>query len=240
MQLIPSLDLLDGRLVRLRRGDIHQAVFYERPPESWVDDLCAAGARRIHVVDLDGALRAASSGKTFRFVSGLPQRHPQVRFQFGGGLRQSADVKRVLDVGLDAVIGTLAVEKPTALVGLAPETIIVALDLAEGRVVTRGWARRARRSNQEIFAALLSMSFRRAVVTDIARDGMLCGPGLDAAVRVASAGFQVQVSGGLRSIADLAVLRSTPAVVGAIVGRALLEEHLRLDDADVRLALGGN
>jgi phosphoribosylformimino-5-aminoimidazole carboxamide ribotide isomerase len=235
MQLIPSMDLLDGRIVRLHQGDPAQATFYDLDPEAWISTLVEAGARRIHLVDLDGAFGRPRQTAFAAF----PVRWPQVAFQQGGGLRSRQAIEAVLDRGFDAVVGTLAVERPSELAGLPGDRLIAALDMKEGRVATRGWTESSACDSGEIFEALLSLGFRRALVTDVARDGSLAGPGLDALRTVAGEGFAVQASGGLRNLADLAACAAIPDVSGAISGKALLEGRIALDDPRTRAALEG-
>lgn len=235
MQLIPSLDLLEGRLVRLRHGDPTQATFYDLAAEAWVERLAAAGARRIHLVDLDGAFGRPRQGAFL----GFPAKFPQIRFQLGGGLRDRAAIQAALDLGFDAVVGTLAVEQPRELKGLPGERIIAALDLKDGRIVTRGWQTTSACASTDVFESLLTLGFNRALVTDVGRDGTLEGPGLDAAALVAKEGFHVQASGGLRGLDDLMPLSLIPGVVGAISGKALMEGVLPLDDPATRAALEG-
>jgi len=235
MQLIPSLDLLQGRLVRLRHGDPRQATFYDETPEGWLERLASAGARRIHLVDLDGAFGQPRQGAFLAF----PARFPQVRFQLGGGLRDRGAIEEVLDLGFEAVVGTLAVEQPSALRGLPGSRLIAALDLKGESIVTRGWVSPSACASTDVFEALLSLGFHRALVTDISRDGTLEGPGLEACAWVAGEGFQVQASGGLRLLGDLAALADIPGVVGAISGKALLEGFIPLDDSRTRAALEG-
>lgn len=235
MQLIPSLDLLDGRLVRLRHGDPAQATFYDLEPEAWVARLATAGARRIHLVDLDGAFGRPRQGAFL----GFPAAFPEIRFQLGGGLRDRASIQAVLDLGFDAVVGTLAVEQPRELKGLPGDRVIAALDLKGGRIVTRGWQAASACVSTDVFESLLVLGFDRALVTDVGRDGTLEGPGLDAIALVAEEGFRVQASGGLRSLADLADLARVPGVVGAISGKALMEGVLPLNDPATRTALEG-
>ncbi len=235
MQLIPSLDLMQGRLVRLRHGDPKQATFYDLDPEDWIGSLAEAGARRIHLVDLDGAFGKHRQG---RFTA-IPVRFPEIRFQLGGGLRDRAAIEGVLDLGFDAVVGTLAVEHPASLRGLSGEHIVAALDLKGQRIVTRGWQAASECAATEVFEALLSLGLNRALVTDVSRDGTLEGPGLEAAAWVAKQGFQVQASGGMRALDDLALLSEIPGVVGAICGKALMEGFILLDDPGTRRALAG-
>jgi len=235
MQLIPSLDLLQGRLVRLRHGDPKQATFYDLDPGEWIGSLAEAGARRIHLVDLDGAFGSRRQGQFAAF----PARFPEIRFQLGGGLRDRAAIEGVLDLGFDAVVGTLAVEQPSVLHGLPGERIVAALDLKGQRIVTRGWQASSERAATDVFETLLALGFNRALVTDVSRDGTLAGPGLEAAAWVAAQGFLVQASGGMKGIADLAPLSEVPGVVGAICGKALMEGFILLDDPRTRRALEG-
>ena len=235
MQLIPSMDLMKGRLVRLRHGDPAQATFYDLTPEDWVGQLIEAGARRIHLVDLDGAFGGARQGAFTTF----PMRFPEVRFQLGGGLRDRAAIEAVLDLGFDAVVGTLAVEQPSALKGLPGRRVVAALDLKGQRIVTRGWQSASACASTDVFEALLTLGFDRALVTDVSRDGTLEGPGLDAAAWVAKEGFRVQASGGVKDLSDLAPLSAIPGVVGAISGKALMEGFIPLDDSRTRAALEG-
>ena len=235
MQLIPSLDLMQGRLVRLRHGDPKQATFYDLEPEAWIISLAEAGARRIHLVDLDGAFGHPRQGRFTEF----PARFPEIRFQVGGGLRDRAAIQEVLDLGFDAVVGTLAVEQPSELRGLPGNHLIMALDLQGDRIVTRGWQTSSECAATDVFEALLSLGFHRALVTDVSRDGTLKGPGVAAAAWVAKEGFQVQASGGVKALSDLHPLADVPGIVGAICGKALMEGFIPLDDAQTRAALEG-
>jgi phosphoribosylformimino-5-aminoimidazole carboxamide ribotide isomerase len=235
MQLIPSLDLMQGRLVRLRHGDPQQATFYDMEPEDWVRSLAEAGTRRIHLVDLDGAFGRPRQGRFTAF----PSKFPEIRFQVGGGLRDRGAIEEVLDLGFDAVVGTLAVETPSALKGLSSQHVIAALDLKGDRIVTHGWQAPSAYASTEVFEALKSLGFERALVTDVSRDGTLGGPGIEAATWVAEQGFLVQASGGVKNLADLRPLSGVPGIVGAISGKALMEGFILLDDPLTRSALAG-
>lgn len=233
MKLIPSMDLLGGRVVRLRHGDPRQATFYDLDPEAWIARLADAGATLIHLVDLDAAFGEPPQ----RALRELPSRFPQVRFQLGGGLRSRGAIQEVVGTGLDAVVGTLAVEKPRELAGLDPERIVAALDMKDRRLLVRGWTQTSACEDTDVFESLLTFGFKRALVTDVGRDGTLEGPGLDTLRLVASEGFQVQASGGLRSLEDLAALAAIPGVVGAIAGKSLLEGCIDLAEPATRVAL---
>jgi phosphoribosylformimino-5-aminoimidazole carboxamide ribotide isomerase len=114
------------------------------------------------------------------------------------------------------------------------------LDLKGERIVTRGWQAASECASVDSFEALLALGFNRALVTDVSRDGTLEGPGLEAAAWVAKQGFQVQASGGMKALADLAPLSGIPGVVGAICGKALMEGFIPLDDPGTRRALAGS
>lgn len=233
MQLIPSMDLLGGRIVRLRHGDRKQVTCYDWTPDAWIERLVSAGAKRIHLVDLDGAFGEARQP----VFAAFPKRWTDVCFQTGGGLRSRAAVQGALDLGFDAVVGTLAVEQPEALAGLPVERIVLALDMKDGEIVTRGWQASAGRSTETICAGLRSLGFGRALVTDVSRDGTMEGPGTAAIARIAGLGFRVQASGGVRDLKDLEALRTIPGVVGAISGKALLDGVMSLEDPAVRTAM---
>ena len=235
VQLIPSMDLMDGRVVRLLKGDPSQATFYEVAPEAWIERLVAAGATRIHLVDLHGAfgLDPQKAFETF------PARYPDVRFQLGGGLRTRERIQAVLDAGFEAVVGSLAVERPRELAGLPPSRVIAALDVRGKRVLTRGWVAESACESTDVFESLLTFGFRRALVTDVDRDGTLAGPGVEAAAWVASEGFEVQASGGLKALSDLETLAAVAGVTGCISGKALLDGAVDLSDPAVQMALKG-
>lgn len=235
IQLIPSLDLMGGGVVRLLHGDADKVTHYEVKPEAWIERLVEAGATRIHLVDLDGAFGRALQPDFHRF----PKLHPRVRFQLGGGLRSRESIERVLDSGFDAVVGTLAVEQPRALAGLPADRVIVALDLRGDRVVTKGWQATSSCDSTDVFESLLTLGFTRALVTDVSRDGSMQGPGLEATAWIAKEGFMVQASGGLRNLEDLTALETIPGVQGAISGKALLEGRIDLDAPRTRAVLAG-
>ena len=165
MQLIPSLDLRGGRVVRLRHGDPDRMTTYDLEPEAWLEGLVRAGAQRIHLVDLDGAFGEPRQ-PLFRRI---PRRWPEVRFQLGGGLRTRGAVEDALAEGFDAVVGTLAVERPAELAALPPGRVVLALDLKVGRLCVRGWQSLADCADAEVFEALRSLGFDQALVDE---DGM--------------------------------------------------------------------
>jgi len=233
MRLIPSMDLLGGKVVRLLKGERQSAQVYPVAPAAWVQRLVDAGARTIHLVDLD----AAFGGEPQAELRGFAKAWPGVRFQLGGGLRSREAVLRVLEDGFSAVVGTLALETPAALAGLDPSRLIAALDVRHGKPVVRGWTEAATRSLAQVASPLRDLGLELALVTDVERDGAMVGPGLEALAAVAALGFRVQASGGLRDLADLALIAAVPGAESAISGKALLEGRLTPEDPAVRAAM---
>ena len=226
IQLIPSLDLLGGRVVRLLHGDFDKVTRYELKPGDWIEKLVEAGATRIHLVDLDGAFGLVLQPEFHVF----PKLFPKVRFQLGGGLRSRAIIEQVLESGFDAVVGTLAVEKPRELAGLPTDRVVVALDLRGDRVVTKGWQATSSCESTDVFESLLTLGFTRALVTDW-WDGSMRGRSWGHLI----AKKDCAASGGRETIA----LETIPGVEGAISGKALLEGRIVLEDPRTRVALSG-
>ncbi|MFO0689400.1 MAG: 1-(5-phosphoribosyl)-5-[(5-phosphoribosylamino)methylideneamino]imidazole-4-carboxamide isomerase [Myxococcota bacterium] len=225
-ELIPAIDLLGGRAVRLTQGRYDAATVYDDDPAAVAARFAALGAKRVHVVDLDGAkagrpVQADSVRKILAAVGRVP-------VQMGGGLRTLEGVDAALSWGLDRVIlGTVALRDPALVKQAAakhPGRIVVGIDARDGRVAVEGWT-----EGSEIRAVDLGRRFEDAgvaaiVYTDIARDGMLTGPNLEATARLASAlSIPVIVSGGVATSADVvasARLRDRN-ICGVIVGRAI-------------------
>jgi phosphoribosylformimino-5-aminoimidazole carboxamide ribotide isomerase len=238
VRLIPSMDLLAGQIVRLKKGDLGTAEHYPFSPDAWIERLAAAGASRIHLVDLEGAFGRKRQAAFAEF----PKRYPSIRFQLGGGLRSRDAIAEVLALGFDAVVGTMAAEQPELLANLASvdthaPQIIAALDVRGDRVQLRGWTEDAKTKGDAIAHALRAAGVREALVTDVARDGMLEGPGLESLQTASAWGLQLQASGGIARLEDLTQLCTLPAVVGAISGKALLDGRIDLESPLTRTAL---
>jgi len=231
VRLIPSMDLLGGQVVRLLKGERNTAFVYPFTPEAWIKRLVDAGARRIHLVDLDAAFGEGPQEK----LRGFAKAWPGVRFQLGGGLRSREAVLKVQADGFDAVVGTLALETPEALQGLDPSRLIAALDLRHGAPVVRGWTKASPLSLEAVSAPLRDLGVPLALVTDVERDGAMTGPGVEALALVAAQGFRVQASGGLRDLSDLALIAGVAE--SAISGKALLDGRMLPEDPAVREAM---
>lgn len=235
-ELIPAIDLLGGRAVRLSQGRYDAATVYDDDPARVAGRFAAHGIRRLHVVDLDGAkagrpVQGESIRKILAAVGGIP-------VQVGGGLRTLEGVDEALDWGIARVIlGTVALRDPELVKRAAakhPGRIVVGIDARDGKVAVEGWT-----EGSEILAVDLGRRFEDAgvaaiVYTDIARDGMLTGPNLEATARLADAlRIPVIVSGGVATNADVvasARLRDRN-VCGVIVGRAIYTGGVEIESA---------
>jgi len=230
-EVYPAVDLRRGRVVRLRQGDPAQETRYGDDPLAVARTWQAAGATWLHVVNLDGALGEGNQENETALKRLLTA---GLQVQFGGGLRDLESLRHVLGLGVGRVVlGTAAVEDP-ALVESAvsswPERVAVAVDTREGSVRTRGWQRETAFAAEELLQRCVRQGVRWVVVTDVARDGM--GTGLDVAVaqRAQQSGLQAIASGGVSTLDD--VERAFEAgLSGVIIGRALYEGQIRLEDA---------
>lgn len=238
MQLIPSLDLLNGRVVRLTRGDFATARVYGEP-EAVLDALAVPQGTRLHVVDLE----ASRSGRPVEteLVRRLARRDLVV--QVGGGIRSLDDARRWLDCGAERiVVGTVAADSPELLASLVAAfgvtRIVPAIDVRDGIVRVAGWEREARASLPEIFARLESLGIEEALVTDITRDGVLRGPSF-ALYRQLQKTTRVKIiaSGGVSATSDVVSLARLPNVSGCVIGRALLERRIDLAVACGRIGI---
>jgi len=235
MQLIASLDLLRGRVVRLTRGDFATAKDYG-DAEAVLDSLAVPRGARLHVVDLE----ASRSGRPIEtgIVRRLARRDLIV--QVGGGIRSLDDARRWLDCGAERlVVGTAATSALLdALVdAFGPHRIVPAIDVRDGVVRTDGWTRSSSVSMEDIFARIESLAIDEALVTDIAKDGVLRGPSF-ALYRELRAMTRVKLiaSGGVSQTNDLVSLARLGNVSGCVIGRALLERRIDLAEASARLA----
>lgn len=242
MDVIPAIDLLEGRCVRLYQGDYAQSqVFNDNPVEvakQWADQ----GATRLHVVDLDGAKvgQPVNTKAIEAIVAAV-----SVPVQVGGGLRDRAGVVQLLNSGVAQVIlGTAAVEEPTIVEALCtefPGKIIVGIDARKGWVATRGWLETAEVMATDLAQQMSELGVAAIIYTDILRDGTLIGPNLDALRELAtSISIPIIASGGISSITDLlSLLALEPlGVNGVIVGRALYTGDVSLKEAIQAIGAG--
>lgn len=236
MLVIPAIDLKNGSCVRLVQGRKTDVTVYDENPVEVAKQFARAGAQMIHVVDLDGAFIGGESPN--RAVVKKIVAAVDVPIEFGGGVRTIDDVEQLCDAGVSRIVlGTIAVESPELLQGLAArfaEKICVGIDARNGMVMTRGWESETRISGVDLAQRVAGYGIERIIYTDIARDGMLTGPNVEQTVAVARAAqIHVTASGGVSSLDDIRRLRDTrePLLDSVIVGKALYEQKFKLEDA---------
>ena len=236
MLIIPAIDLKDGQCVRLRQGLMEDSTIFSDDPLAIARRWVESGARRLHLVDLNGAFAGKPvNGEIVKAIAGA---FPDLPIQIGGGIRDFETIQAYLDAGVKyVIIGTKAVKDPEFVFDACrqfPGHIIVGLDAKDGKVATDGWA-----EVSEINAIDLAIQFKQAgvsaiIYTDISRDGMMQGVNVDATVRLAKAcGINVIASGGVTDIEDVRTLAKVArhGISGAITGRAIYENTLDLKEA---------
>jgi len=235
MLIVPAIDLLGGRCVRLNQGDYSQAETYDLDPIEVARGFVAAGARRIHLVDLDAARTGAG---TNRAVIGAIRKAVGVTVEVGGGIRTDDDVKALVDQGVDRlVVGTVLVKDPDRVaswVGRFGARFVAGIDARDGEVKVSGWEEGSSMKDVDLAARCRGLGLISIVYTSIARDGMLAGPDLERTLEVAeAAGLPVILSGGISSLADFDAIRQAdhPLLAGVITGKALYKN--RIDLAEV-------
>lgn len=231
MELIPAIDLRRGQAVRLRQGDDARATVYGDDPVALLESYVRAGVARVHVVDLDAALGEAPQRELIGRMAATG-----ARIQLGGGLRDREAIDWAIAAGCDrVVIGSLVARDVEAFRALAlkrPGRLVPALDVARGEVRIAGWKEGAPRSLGELCGRLMGLPCPAVLVTDVERDGMMTGPNLDLALRVAhTSGLPALLSGGVHALADLETARQHSEIAGAIVGRALYEGAFTVEEA---------
>lgn len=238
MLMIPAIDLKDGQCVRLRRGVMDDSTVFSDDPvavaQQWVDQ----GARRLHLVDLNGAF----AGKPVNgdVVTAIAKAFPELPIQIGGGIRSAETIQYYLDAGVNyVIIGTKAVKEPAFVKQMCeqfPGSIIVGLDAKEGLVATDGWAEVSQVKATDLAKQFEQDGVSAIVYTDIERDGMMQGVNVEATVEMALASsLPIIASGGITNLDDIRALLARAGegagICGAITGRAIYEGTLELDAA---------
>ncbi|KGA97553.1 1-(5-phosphoribosyl)-5-[(5-phosphoribosylamino)methylideneamino] imidazole-4-carboxamide isomerase [Alkalihalobacillus alcalophilus ATCC 27647 = CGMCC 1.3604] len=234
--IYPAIDMRDGKCVRLVQGDYNQETIYGDSPFEMAKSFAEAGAKWIHMVDLDGA--KAKKRVNHEFVIRVAQ-ELDVSVQIGGGIRTAEDVAFYLEAGVDRVIlGSVAVQNPAftkeMLAKYGGDKIVIGIDARDGYVATEGWLETSSVKAEELGKELARFGAEVFIFTDISRDGMLSGPNTEAIVTLAKAtGKEVIASGGVSNLKDLQELRASSAdgVAGAIVGKALYTNQFTLAEA---------
>ncbi len=240
MLLIPAIDLKDGKCVRLKQGDMNESTTFGEDPAAMARRWVNAGARRLHLVDLNGAF-AGKPVNEAAVKAILAEVGDEIPVQLGGGIRDLDTIERYLDDGLSyIIIGTAAVKSPGFLKDACSAFgghIIVGLDAKDGKVATDGWSKLTGHEVVDLAKKFQDYGVEGVIYTDIGRDGMLSGINIDATVKLARAlTIPVIASGGLSNIADIEQLCAIEdqGVEGVICGRAIYSGDLDFAVAQAR------
>ena len=231
MLLIPAIDLKDGRCVRLRQGRMDDETVFSDDPVDMARRWVEQGARRLHLVDLNGAFAGEPvNGDAIRAIAAA---YPDLPIQVGGGIRDEATIEAYLNAGVAfCIIGTQAVKEPKLVERACksfPGHVIVGLDAKDGRVAINGWAEVTEHRVVDLSKRFEDDGVDAIVYTDIGRDGMLSGPNVEATRALAEAiRIPVVASGGITDIGDIRALAQVAdcGIMGAITGRAIYEGTL--------------
>ena len=237
MILIPAIDIKSGRCVRLRQGDFSKETVFSNDPlaiaKKWIDQ----GAKRLHIVDLDGAVNGKPVNKNT--ITDIAKEFPDVSIQVGGGVRDEQTIESYLDIGVEFVIvGTRAVNEPQFVKNLCHKYkghIMIGLDAKNGKIAIDGWSTFSKNDVVDFAKEFEDSGVVAIIYTDIARDGMLSGTNVEATAKLATAvSTPIIASGGIRDLEDIRNLLSVgeSLISGAITGRAIYEGTLRFEEAN--------
>ncbi len=236
MIIIPAIDLKDGQCVRLRKGIMEDTTVFSNNPTEMASKWVSEGARRLHLVDLNGAFE----GKPINAdcVNEITKSFPDLPVQIGGGIRDLQTANAYIEAGISyLIIGTMAVTNPDFVEKLCdefPNKIIVGLDANNGLVATDGWAKQTDIDVVELSKKYEQYGVNSIVYTDIARDGMMQGVNVEATANLAKkTSIPIIASGGITNLDDIAALLKNAhhGIIGAITGRAIYEGQLDFNDA---------
>ncbi len=232
MILFPAIDILDGKAVRLLKGDYNQITVYSERPWEFAQDFVSKGCSAIHIVDLDGAKTGDTVNiKTVEKIAQTKGLYSEI----GGGIRSMETVERYLEAGISRVIlGTAALKDPAFLkeaIRKYDDRIAVGVDLKDGYVSVKGWIETSDKEGFEFMKELEDIGVSAVIVTDISRDGAMKGTNLELYRRISTeTGMKVTASGGISTLDDLKALRAMD-IYGAIIGKAYYTGAIRLEDA---------
>ncbi len=231
MLLIPAIDIKEGKCVRLRQGVMEDSTVFSDSPVAMADKWVELGAKRLHLVDLDGAF--AGKPANAEIIHEIAERHPNVPIQIGGGIRDERTIEGYLDAGVQyIIIGTRAVNEPHFVSDIAieyPRHIIIGLDAKDGKVAIDGWSKLSKHDVIDLAQHFEEDGVHAIIYTDISRDGMMQGVNLESTKQLAeSVRIPIIASGGVTNMQDLIELQKLEesGVQGVITGRAIYEGTL--------------
>jgi len=231
MLLIPAIDIKEGKCVRLRQGLMEDSTVFSDSPLAMADKWVELGAKRIHLVDLDGAF--AGKPANADVINAIAEKYPNVPIQIGGGIRDEKTIQAYIDAGVQyVIIGTRAANEPEFIGEIASEfgkNLIIGLDAKDGIVAVDGWAKLTEHNVVDLAKRFENDGVQAIIYTDIARDGMMQGVNLDATKHLAeSVNIPIIASGGVTNMDDLIELQKieSSGISGVITGRAIYEGTL--------------
>ncbi len=231
MEILPAIDLKDGRAVRLTKGLMDSAKIYSDEPWRLAKEFEEMGSKWLHLVDLNGAF--AGEPKNLEQIEKI-RKKCGLKMELGGGIRDEETIKRYLDLGIDRLIlGSIAVKDPDFVKEMASRyPIAVGIDAVDGYVAVEGWAEVSSMRATDLAKAFAECGVEAIICTDVGRDGTLSGVNVPFTVSIAEAsGVDTIASGGVRDMGDIRALLETGKVAGVIVGKAFYEGTLDLKEA---------
>ena len=231
MEILPAIDLKDGKAVRLTKGLMESAKIYSDEPWRLARRFEKMGSRWLHLVDLNGAF--AGEPKNLEQIEKI-RKNCDLKMELGGGIRDEETIRRYLDLGIDRLIlGSVAVKDPDFVKAMAAKyPIAVGIDAVDGYVAVEGWAEVSQMPATELAKAFAECGVEAIICTDVGRDGTLSGVNVDFTVSIAEAsGVDTIASGGVRDLRDIEALKATGKVAGVIVGKAFYEGTIDLQEA---------
>lgn len=245
MLLIPAIDLKDGKCVRLRQGRMEDSTVFSDDPVAMAARWVEAGAKRLHLVDLNGAF--AGKPVNAQVIRRIADAFPNLPIQVGGGIRDEETVEAYLEAGVEyVIIGTKAVQDPHFVSDLClefPGHVIVGLDAKDGKVAIDGWSKLSKHDVVDMARMFERHGVSAIIYTDIGRDGMMQGVNVESTVRLARAvSIPVIASGGIKDLSDIQALWEVreEGIMGTVIGRALYENTLDLAQAQRWIEQAGN
>ncbi len=228
MEILPAIDLKEGKAVRLTKGLMESAKIYSDTPWELVKKFEEMGAKWVHLVDLDGAF--AGEPKNLEQI-GQIRKNCNVKLELGGGIRDEATIQRYIELGIDRIIlGSIAVKDPAFVKAMAAKyPIAVGIDAIDGYVAVEGWGETSSMKATDLARAFADAGVEAIICTDVGRDGTLSGVNVDFTLAIAEAsGIATIASGGVRDGSDIEALKATGKVAGVIVGKAYYEGTIDL------------
>lgn len=236
MLIIPAIDLKNGQCVRLRQGRMEDETIFSNDPIAVAGRWVKAGARRLHIIDLDGAF--AGKPVNADVIQKIAKTYPDLPIQVGGGIRDIDTIQTYLETGVQyVIIGTKAVNSPHFVSDACLEfsgSIIVGLDAREGKIATEGWSKMSRQNVIDMAKHFEEDGVEAIIFTDISRDGMMSGLNVESTAQLARAvSIPIIAAGGITSLADIQALCDAKemGIIGAVTGRAIYEGTLDFAEA---------